>query len=111
MALRRALSPREVAANLGGGLTTRTLQRMRATGEFPDPDLWISDKSPRWFEDTVDQWMQSRAAQSAEYQRRATLSAAEAAKNRKRTVRARNKASKKARTSTSAVKEEESRGH
>lgn len=39
----------------------RELERMRAAGRFPAPDLTIGVRSPRWRASSVEAWIQSEA--------------------------------------------------
>ena len=35
----------------------RELERMRAAGRFPPPDLKLGPRSPRWRAETVERWI------------------------------------------------------
>lgn len=40
----------------GLGIKIGTLGAMRNRGKLPDPDGWVSEKAPFWYESTVVEW-------------------------------------------------------
>jgi predicted DNA-binding transcriptional regulator AlpA len=36
----------------------RTIERLRASGKLPKPDLLIGRRSPRWLESTIQAWIE-----------------------------------------------------
>lgn len=58
----RVLSKTTVAQRLD--VSTKTIDRMVAAGEFPSPDMSIGDRSDRWFLLTVEMWMMRKALEN-----------------------------------------------
>jgi hypothetical protein len=57
-----AIAPLMTVSDVAGTLrsTRRTVERMRAAGEFPKPDLHVG-RCPRWLPTTVQDWLTGQA--------------------------------------------------
>jgi predicted DNA-binding transcriptional regulator AlpA len=39
----------------------RVVERMRAAGRLPKPDLFVGNRSPRWRPETIRRWIDEQA--------------------------------------------------
>lgn len=62
------LCSHQIAALLG--ISKRTLERLRSSGEFPAPDLRLGPRILRWRSSTVRAWLEAQS--SKQVRRRAS---------------------------------------